>query len=203
MRKLVAVAAWLASHAMAHAVVLSDTQVLLESGASQGADYLLLVNQAPEREDLTAVFFNKQNAADSSRLGVETYTVDQGVDLFLVQAGDVISSAALSQGRYPVMKELGALAFVDVPLPGDFYLGLATTDYMYASEYQTRNVWGWAHFRNDGAGLRLLGSAVAYGEGGIVAGTTTAVPEPSALVLVCLGLTGIACVSRKTPRLTT
>ena len=158
--------------------------------------------QSDPNFQLKDFFFNKQNAADSSRLGVVTYTVDQGVDLFLVQAGDVISSAALSQGRYPVMKELGALAFVDVPLPGDFYLGLATTDYVYASEYQTRNVWGWAHFRNDGAGLRLLGSAVAYGEGGIVAGTTTAVPEPSALVLVCLGLTGIACVSRKTPRLT-
>lgn len=45
MRKLVVVAAWLASHAMAHAVVLSDTQVILESGASHGADYELLVNQ--------------------------------------------------------------------------------------------------------------------------------------------------------------
>ncbi|AWI55402.1 hypothetical protein DEH84_17565 (plasmid) [Aquabacterium olei] len=201
MRKLVVVAAWLASHAMAHAVVLSDTQVILESGASHGADYELLVNQAPEREDLTAVFFNKQNAAGSSRLGVVTSTVDQGVDLFLVRAGDVISSAALAEGRYPVLKELGALAFVDVPLPGDFYLGLATTDYVYASEYQTRNVWGWAHFRNDAAGLRLLGSAVAYGEGGIVVGTITPVPEPSTLLLACLGLTGIACVSPKTPRL--
>lgn len=201
MRKLVTVAAWLASHAVAHAVVLSDTQVTLESGANYGADYELLVNQAPEREDLTAVFFNKQNAAGLSRLGVVTYTVDQGVDLYLVRAGDVISSAALAEGRYPVMKELGAVAFVDVPLPGDFYLGLATTDYVYASEYQTRNVWGWAHFRNDAAGLRLLGSAVAYGEGGIVAGATAPVPEPGTLLLAGLGLTGIACLSRKTPRL--
>ena len=50
-------------------------------------------------------------------------------------------------------------------------------------------VFGWAALVNNNGVIELLGSALEYGGGGIIAGTQTIlpVPEPSALVLVALG----------------
>ena len=70
-----------------------------------------------------------------------------------------------------------------------FYVGLYTgLGYPQDGPY-TNPLFGWAQLVNNNGTIELLGSALEYGGGGIVAGTQTIlpVPEPSVIVLAALG----------------
>lgn len=56
---------------------------------------------------------------------------------------------------------------------------------------------GWARFSYTASGLSLVNSAIESTGTGIIAGTTTAVPEPSSLLLLSLGVAGVFVVVRR------
>lgn len=51
--------------------------------------------------------------------------------------------------------------------------------------------YGWAHLEYTGSNLILLGNAIEDSGSGIIVGTTTVVPEPSALGLTAVGLVSL------------
>lgn len=76
----------------------------------------------------------------------------------------------------------------------EFYLGGRTRTAYINGYFDT---FGWAHFKVDATGqLKLLDSAVAFNEGGIIVGTLQAVPEPSTWALMGLGLAALAWRTR-------
>lgn len=55
---------------------------------------------------------------------------------------------------------------------------------------------GWASFTYNSSSLTLVGNAIESTGAGIIAGTTTAVPEPSSALLLLLGLVAMPAVRR-------
>ena len=64
----------------------------------------------------------------------------------------------------------------------------------------TRTSFGWAHLQAQADGsLKILSSAMAFREGGIVVGALQAVPEPGTWALSIAGL-GLLAWARRRPR---
>jgi hypothetical protein len=167
------------------------------------ADYFLTVNQVAGPDyDGTGIWLNKTDNFWSfqSTLSVVSYNVDEGADLYLVSAGDVLSEHALTQGLFEPLLRPSELGSVNVAYPGTFYLGIVT-GVGWNGVSPNRNVYGWAKFHNSSLGLTLVDSAVAYGEAGIVVGSLTAlvVPEASTWQLFVLGLVGLMFIARQRP----
>jgi hypothetical protein len=165
MLKPVALAAVVVATALtsAHAVVISDTMVDFGLDPIHPGEYAISGNQVgPSFSDMTTLWSTKQDHAATSTLTVVTFNLDQGADFYLADAGATFTPAAIADGQFKTFftTKQGAYA-LEVPLPGEFYLGIATTAY-----WAERTVWGWVHLQNDASGLTVLGSAMAYGEGG-------------------------------------
>jgi len=159
-----------------------------------------------------------QDAVDSTGTGANfffnyvDYTIrpslflaDEGVDLYLVQEGDVFSSHAITSGQIPIVGQSTDPGISNTLFVGQnnyFYLGLATelSDGPYLPE--TRDVFGWAKITLAPGSDRFLimeSNAVAYNERGIIVGTAQVVPEPSTLLLV-IPLTIFLGAVRKQPK---
>lgn len=193
------VAGALGSASAAHAVVISDTKVLLAPTTEHGANYAITAIQSPDHPDPTTLWFSKVDSANKSTLTPITWNVDQEADYYLAQAGSVVSAQTLASGQFTPLFTLDRAYSIDVSRPGDFYLAVATTGpgLPPGAAFAERNVWGWVHLRNDASGLSVLGSAMAYGEGGIIVGTTTPVPEPGTAALMLLGLAAGGWATRR------
>jgi hypothetical protein len=140
---------------------------------------------------------------------------DEGADIFVVKAGDVLSNAFIANTAPPFIMgpsiAQGLPRQSNVAVGHDFYLGTRTRSFSdpgFTYEGSFFSSFGWAHFKTDSAGqLQLLDSAMAFREGGIVVGTLQAVPEPSSAALMALGLICLALAWRqqaaapKAPRL--
>lgn len=179
----------LAATATAHAVVISDTQIRL-SGTN--SDYSITAIQSASYDDPTTMWFTKSDTSTSSTLTPNSWNIDQEADYYLVKAGDTFTTEAIAAGKFTPLFTTDHPFTLAVPYPGTFYLGVAT-----GYSYTSRDVLGWAKIRNDASGLTLLGSAMSYGEGGIIVGTTTAVPEPGRAMLMLLGLSSLAFARRQ------
>jgi hypothetical protein len=192
----------------AHAVVIADSKfTVLQGQGTASSSYTFTVVQAAAYDDYTSIWVDKRDGVGTSSLVAVDGHADIGSDYYLVRAGDQFTPENIAAGQFQTLYRSDYTGFymgsVSVPLQGDFYLGIATTGpdpygqttwpFPYPSN---RNVWGWAHFSNSASGLTLLGSAVAYGEPGIVVGTLTAVPEADSSALMALGLLGVAGVVR-------
>jgi hypothetical protein len=191
-----AVSGWICN--TAHAVVISDTQILLSPTSEFGADYAITAVQAPDRFDPTTLWFSKVDSASQSTLTPITWNVDEEADYYLAQAGTAVTLQTLSSGQFTPLFKLDQAFSLNVPLNSDFYLAVATSD--GSSSNPVRDVFGWVHLKNDASGLSILGSAMAYGEGGIVVGTTTPVPEPDTFALASVGLAALALGLRASKR---
>jgi hypothetical protein len=150
----------------------------------------------------------------NAQTGIMTFGVHSAAwpaDLFLVTPGQVIGRdnwASLAGQMQPIVTDptapTGPNSFLQVGK--DFYLGAATIafadpEFNWATLNTTRTSFGWAHFQAQADGtLKLLDSAMAFREPGIVVGTLQAVPEPGTWALMGLGLVGVAAVSRRRPR---
>jgi hypothetical protein len=165
----------------AHAVVL-DGHIQLSSITNSnyhrldGANLSLSIDQTPEG-DWTGVWFVHQ----LGYIKEVTYNTDEGSLWFLVKPGELISAEMVAPGSTAKRIQLGYNPKVALknqsPLKvgNDFYLaGLTRKTY---AEY---TIFGWAHIRKDIFGrFKLLDSAVAYGEPGLLAGTRlSATPAP-------------------------
>lgn len=179
--------AWstLALAAQAHAVV--ETGHWVSYSASFG-NFAVNVDQTIDG-DYTGVFMDYA----AGKLRGITFNLDEGAKMYVVKAGDVFTQASSA---------LATNVFGDEPvLVGtDFYLAAktrSTTDPGYHFDDTFYSSFGWGHFKVDETGTpQLLASAMAFREGGIIVGTTQAVPEPSALALIGIGLVGVACRAR-------
>jgi hypothetical protein len=188
----------------AHAVVIADSKFTLQKDNEfSSSGYSFTVVQGAAYPDYTSIWVDKRDGLGTSILVATSGHADIGSDYYLVNAGDQFTPENIAAGQFQTLYRSDYTGFyngsVSIPAQGDFYLGIATTGpdpydqttwpFPYPSN---RNVWGWAHFSNSASGLTLLGSAVAYGEPGIVVGTLTAVPEAGSSALMALGLLGVA-----------
>lgn len=194
----------LALSAQAHAVVeAGHWQARTISGSS--GNFSVAVHQTTGG-DLTGVLLAYNSGALSGFLGAAT----DNVDFFVVKPGAVLSNATLSSGQEPFLGgpsgATGKLTLSTPTVGRDFYLGVRTRspkDPGYADAVAAGQLssfftgFGWAHFQVDAFGApNLVGSAMAFREGGIVVGTLQAVPEPSTWALMGLGFAGLAWRAR-------
>jgi hypothetical protein len=76
-----------------------------------------------------------------------------------------------------------------------FLIGMDLS-YMNGLGTITAERFGWARLEYTAAGLQVLDQATALGGNGIIAGTTTVLPEPSTLSLLTAGAVGLYLVRR-------
>lgn len=145
---------------------------------------------------------------DNGLLTGVTYAIDEGSDLFIVQPGTEFSMASVAAGGQPLVYGTSVRGnnwpgATLLPVGTDFYLGARTRSYSdpgfsYGTDFFT--VFGWAHVVVDAQGVpRIVDSAMAFREGGIVVGTLDAipaVPEPATWLMMGLGLAGLAAARR-------
>lgn len=122
----------------------------------------------------------------NSNLVLSSYSqiLDPGAAWYSVTNGTALNSAFRSTAT-PFANNFGSLSSGQIPLAvgQDFYLGF------YVQILGPHDLYGWAHLQlTSPSSLILLGSATENGGLGIIAGTTTAVPEPSALCLTALAV---------------
>lgn len=147
--------------------------------------------------DVTGTILNYSPA--SGTLSFVTLNVDEGSELFLAQAGSSFTNATAAS---PAFVSLFSTSTTPIKVGTDFYLAGRTrsmTDPGFSwSQTDFYSSFGWAHVKVDAQGkLQILDSAMAFREGGIVIGTTQAIPEPGTYALMGIGLVGMACL-RKT-----
>jgi len=171
------------------------TDVIEQPGATN-----ISVDQTPDG-DLTHTFLMHDAAANT--LTYVTQSVDEGSQLFLVHAGDVLTHASIRGLPASASFSHG----VPITVGEDFYLGVRTgsaSDPGFewgASEGYTS--FGWAHFREGSDGLlHIVDSAMAFREGGIVVGTLQAVPEPATWASMIAGLAALGGVARRRRQVT-
>lgn len=155
-----------------------------------GADYLLTIYQDYARTDPTGIWLS----TDGTVLSVTDYTVDEGSDWYLTYPGDIITTLTTAGAGFPILIHGSPLVTNSIPVAnGDIYLGVNTG--RFGPPFPPRDVYGWVHLQNDNGTLTMVDNAVAYGESGIIVGTTLAVDEPLTLALVLAGAV-VVCTRR-------
>lgn len=186
----------------AHAIVISDSNVTVAPTTAFGASYAITTTQSSTYYDITTMLFVKKDNFGKTILMPVAWNLDAGADYYLVKPGEIFTPNSISSRQFKPFFILDKAYVLEVPFPGEFYLGVATTGPgpIPGGEPTSeigRNVWGWVHLVNDASGLSAVGSAMAYGEGGIVIGTTIAIPEPGTLLLSAIGMAGLALARRR------
>lgn len=191
-------AALLGTVAMAsQAQVVSGTNVLVAPSPFQGANLAITVLQEPTG-NTTTIWLQKTDAtfARTSTLTPVTWNVDEEADYYLVNQGAVLTSATVASGQFTPLFTTDHPYTVQVGLNDSFYLGIVTGLGGTAGVGPNRNIFGWVKLQNASTGLTVIDSAMAYGFDGIVAGSTTTVPESSTGMQFTLGLAGLAVAIR-------
>lgn len=133
---------------------------------------------------------NVQFTYDGNQTHFVTASFDPLFQLLTAQPGDVINmDTAIPRGDDPASLWANSLlGGLDQTVGHDFYIAGAVVPFRHLFEPPTEQ-FGWAHLVADASGtLTVVESAITYGEQGIIVGTTQAVPEPSSLALMLLGL---------------
>ncbi len=119
-------------------------------------------------------------------------TVGIGEEWYSVTNGTVLSPATQSS-LTPFANNLTAPFYpgqIQLSLGQDFYLG-------FWLQEPPNNEYGWAHLEYTANGLGLLGNEIEDTGSGIIVGTTTVVPEPSALYLAVLAILPLLACSKR------
>ena len=167
-------------------VVVGTDHIRIEGG---GGAFSIQLDQEFEASDpnsgrdVTGYGFALILGSEGNEFISQGTALDEGVEVYLVQPGDVFSrdqilGGAFTQIRFEEIYDVTANPILAVVTPSaDGDLGLFEPAY------------GWLELRLIGSGeVSLIDHAVAYGAEGIVVGTTQAVPEPSGAGLTLLGL---------------
>jgi hypothetical protein len=158
-----------------------------------GNGYEIKVLQNPTNQDFTGFILFPEGGDSFSYSGL----LDEGVRVFFVSPNDPVALGPMLAQSYT---ELGVSAssynFVD---GSSFYVGLYT-GYTPSNGVYSDPMFGWAQLVSSGGVIELLDSALAYQADGIYAGTQNIiqpVPEPSAPILLGLGLLGMGWHCRR------
>lgn len=175
-------------------VVVPNTRVAFEHLADQSIapfQYRATVQQEADVDNITSVWF----AMNLLSLYPYSWHLDEGSDWYLVPFGATLTLESIQSGQFQPLLAMGTSSNVPPPSTTDFYLGIATST-MYFDPvrggyyFLPRTTFGWVHLQwQDDFTFKMIGNAMAYGEGGIIVGTTTAVPEPTPIVaglFVCI-----------------
>jgi hypothetical protein len=135
---------------------------------------------------------------ESETIGVTVITLDEQSDWFLVNAGDILSTASISAGQFPVIFNTSPSSGGPVVVgPGEFYLGVRTgAGYDVFPGPPRRNAYGWVHLRPENGVLAMVENVMSYNSTGIIVGTTNVVPEPASAFLALLALVTLATSRR-------
>jgi len=122
-------------------------------------------------------------------------SADEESDWYVVHPGDIFSPGSIANHSFPLLIDYTTVpGTVGPPLTvgtDDFYLGVRTgVGYSFDGLYHLphRTVYGWVHLQSIGGTLTMLGNVMSYDSPGIIVATNTVVPEPSALLLLGIGV---------------
>ena len=184
---------------LSNAQVVSGTHVIGTSSNFEGAALQLTVLQEAEPRygyfNPTSIWLAKSDNVFTQQTTITpvTWNVDEMADLYLAQAGDVLTTETIAEGRFSPLLTIDTPYAITVDLDSDFYLGMVT-GVGGNGNGPNRDVFGWVHLQNSAEGLTVLDSAMAYGYAGMVVGTVTAVPELSTTGQLALGLLALGAV---------
>jgi hypothetical protein len=173
-------------------VVISDTNITLSDGG--GISGYALTTFQSSASGSTTMWFNVSGETFS---WVDS-NVDEGSDWYLTSFDDQFTGATIQNDDFSVFFRATDTGYETHDRNvgyGDFYLGVATSAEI--GRAFPRDVFGWVHLQNDNGTLTMLGNAVAYDEGGIIIGTTQAVPEPNGLPLLFFASLSFAVLTRR------
>lgn len=156
---------------------------IVTNGVTMQPNNGVFVIQDPLDGDYTGFFLQSQNPSNF----LFSPLLDEGVRVFQVGLNDPITTQSILA---PSFSELTFPNIYDYRNGTSFYLGFYTGNSFPVNGIYDDPLFGWGRFRNNNGTIQLLDSALAYGGGGIIAGTQTIlpVPEPSAFVLGGVGL---------------
>jgi len=131
--------------------------------------------------------------------GWHTYSIDSNLKLVdhggilvnvqagfsIVQAGDVLDASHINS--------VASLDGYQLILNQPFLIGM---DMINVGPAGIVERFGWARLQYTAAGLQILDQATALGGNGIIAGTTTVLPEPCTLSLITAGAIGLSFARR-------
>ena len=174
--------------------IVEDTNITVNSNPGS---FALEVLQSPEF-DVTQVFGEVAVSGSTATLLLNNTALDEGSDWFVTNPGDLFTRDSIEAGQFnflPITEP--ASGSLDVEVGESFFLGVNTgrSDDFFSgfgdpdvSFDAIRQHFGWGEFLiNQNGELQILDSAVAYDLGGIVIGTSTAIPEPSSGLLMFAG----------------
>ena len=182
----------------ATAEVISSSQIQFSVIPSQPTEYSAYIKQTTVTDPVHADYTGLNFVFTGTSLTPTMTLLDEGCDWYLAQAGNTFSAATIAANQFPVIFSATAPLTpppVTIPL-GDFYLGVST-GIGITNGKPNRSVFGWVKLHNTGTQLTALGNAVDYGDGGIIIGSATAVPEPTSLVLLATPLAFLAATRRR------
>jgi hypothetical protein len=155
------------------------------------------VLQNPTNGDYSGFLWQSQGANSFAYLPLLNF----GVRTFLVSPNDPVAFGPISAGAYTEVKNSGSYVFANgTPFYLGFYAGYYDTQ--HPSDHYPDPLFGWGEFVNNSGTISMLGSALEYGGGGILAGTLNIlpVPEPSAIALLVTGVSVVLLRRRRKVR---
>ncbi|HEX8325082.1 MAG TPA: hypothetical protein VF595_14350 [Tepidisphaeraceae bacterium] len=168
-----------------------------QSTAMPGSNYAIGVAQALEHSmvDITTTWFLLATPipanASAFRFQAVNHNVDEASDWYLAPAGAHFTPSNIAANQFtPLVVENTFYPSVRMINDTTYYLAFDTG---LLPEPTRGEVLGWLQVRYTTGMLTLLSSGVAYGEPGIVIGSTTVVPEPAGL----LALAAVALLGRR------
>ena len=176
---------------------MEDTNIRVSSNPGS---FVLQVLQRPEF-DGTSVDGEVTVSGPTATLLLNASALDEGSDWYVTNPGDLFTRDSIDAGQFnflPIQIESAIPGgSLDVEVGESFFLGVNTgrSDDFFSgfgdpvvSFDAIRQHFGWGEFLiNQNGELQILDSAVAYDLGGIVIGTSTAIPEPSSGLLMLAG----------------